>query len=160
MGHTRIAVPATANEARWTNLAPGAIATASSSDHKDVRNIINRRAKTEASFENWRSQAGQPSNGQWLQLTFPVPIDVASVRLYGPAGDGLVRNALVQLFSDSSATSLAASAPSGPILEGGTDVGFQVVRAMAVRVTFIDVTGAQATLAEVEVIAAGAPVDQ
>jgi hypothetical protein len=31
---------------------------------------------------------------------------------------------------------------------------------MAVRVTFIDVTGAQATLAEVEVIAAGAPVDQ
>ncbi|MCC7035525.1 MAG: PD40 domain-containing protein [Acidobacteria bacterium] len=155
MGHTLIPVPATSEAARWTNLAPGATTTASSGSGS--RSLINRRAHTEGSFDYWRSQSGQSPTNQWVQLTFPVSVYVRTVRLWGASDLSTVGNTTVQVFSDPSATSLAAQAASGPVADGGTDVGFADVPARAVRVVFSQVTGAQASLAEIEVIAAGGP---
>jgi hypothetical protein len=57
-GHTLIPVPATAEAARWTNLAPGAVVTASSTGGGGVDSLINRRAQSDNDFDHWRSQAG------------------------------------------------------------------------------------------------------
>ena len=46
-------------------------------------------------------------------------------------------------------------AASGSIADVGTNVAFADVPARSVRVTFTQVTGSQASLAEIEVIAAG-----
>jgi hypothetical protein len=157
MGHTRIAVPPTAEAARWTNLAPGAVVTASSSGGGDVSHLINRRARTEGSFDHWRSQEGLAPSSQWVQLTFPVPIHVRTVRLYGAGAIGPVLEATVQLFSDAGATDVAAQAASGALADEGTNVPFADVPARAVRIAFAEVEGPLASLAEIEVIAAGGP---
>ena len=150
MGHTLIPVPATAEAARWTNLAPGATPTASSGS--SVGRLIDRRARTEASFEHWRSQT---ATGQWVQLTFPVAVTVRTVRLYGASAVSTVGTATVQLYADPGATVGVAQAASGAVADGGTNVAFADVPARAVRVLFSQVSGAQASLAEIEVIAAG-----
>jgi hypothetical protein len=155
MGHTRIAVPATATAARWTNLAPGALVTASSTGAGYTRNLVNRRARTEGSFEHWKSATGQAATAQWVQLTFPVPVHVRTVRLWSASGS-TVKATTVRLYSDASATTLVGESPSGAPSAGGTDVGFADVVSRAVRVHFTAVDGAEASLAEVEVISAGA----
>ena len=150
MGHTLIPVPATAEAARWTNLSPGATPTASSGS--GVGRLIDRRARTEATFEHWRSQS---ATGQWVQLTFPVSVAVRTVRLYGASEVSTVGNATVQLYADPAATVGVAQAASGAVADGGTNVAFADVPARAVRVWFSQVSGTQASLAEIEVIAAG-----
>ncbi|HUU33158.1 MAG TPA: hypothetical protein VMW48_03785, partial [Vicinamibacterales bacterium] len=79
-GHTLIPVPATAEAARWTNLAPGAVVTASSGTD-GVSGLVDRRALTVDTSQHWRSQAGLTPRGQWVQLTFPVTVSVRTVRL-------------------------------------------------------------------------------
>ena len=150
MGHTLIPVPATAEAARWTNLSPGSMPTASSGS--GVERLIDRRARTEAAFEHWRSET---ATGQWVQLTFPVAVTVRTVRLYGASAVSTIGTALVQLYADPAATVGVAQAASGAVADGGTDVAFADVTARAVRVWFSQVGGDQASLAEIEVIAAG-----
>jgi len=156
-GHTLIPVPATPEDARWTNLAPGASVTASSSDANSLTSLTNRRARTEPTFEHWQSQQGLDPRAQWVQLTFPAPVQVRNVRLYDPSGSISIGNATVRLYADTVGATLAAQADSGVLSEGGTDVVFSDVPARVVRVEFRDVQGTQASLAEIEVIASGAP---
>ncbi|MCC6751810.1 MAG: PD40 domain-containing protein [Deltaproteobacteria bacterium] len=164
VGHTMIAVPATDEEARWTNLAPGA-APSSSSRHAAVPNdhgLNDRRVRTGRGGDarHWYSAAGQ-TQGQWVELSFPVPVTVRRVRLYGPptgAGRTVVVSAATVVVS--SAGQELARGAAGPVAVAGTDVLFSDVKARTVRVFLDKVSGtfngvAVAGLGEVEVIARG-----
>jgi hypothetical protein len=167
-GHSMIPVPAEAEAALWTNLAPGAEITVSSS-HKNVRNhlgLIDLRVLNGDQSDYWRTARDQSPNGQWVQLTFPVPVTVRAVRLYNPreGGDAAsnlqVQNTTVRLFDDLAATNELAQATSGPLSVSGTDVVFDEVKARVVRIEVDIVTGTfygdhVASFAEVEVIARG-----
>ena len=113
----------------------------------------------------WVSASGQTQN-QWVELVFPVPVTVRTVRLYNPRTGGeanssiQVSGATVRLYSDAGATQQVASATAGQLTVTGTDVAFADVRARVVRVEITGVSGtfygAQvAGLAEIEVIARG-----
>ncbi|HWQ11396.1 MAG TPA: hypothetical protein VNL77_01280 [Roseiflexaceae bacterium] len=163
-GHTLIPLPATAEEAQWSNLAPGAQVTVSSAfDPAYVRGLVDRRVMKGEVWRYWRSAAGQ-SAGQWAQLTFPVPVTVRQIRLYNPRSepgtDLQVRRATVRLFSDAAGTVEVARQTVGPLSVLGTAVNIGDVRARVVRVEIDEVSGRVdgvpcASLAEIEVIARG-----
>lgn len=156
-GHTLIPVPATAEEARFTNLAPGAAVTLSSQEsnsNSGPNRLIDRRARTEAFFQHWRSAPGTAAEGQWVHLAFPVDIEVRTVRLY-EASNSTIRSVRIRLYSDAAGTREITSAIGGALNRDGVDIPFSDVAARSVRVEFTDVAEAQASLAEVEVIAAG-----
>jgi hypothetical protein len=152
-GHTLIPVPPTDEDAKWTNLSPGA--TVSVSSGSSASRLVDRRARTVSSSEHWRSASGQTPTTQWVQLTFPVQVAVRNVRLWGPGGGVSVGNAVVQLYADAAASVGLAQASSGQVVDSGTNVAFADVTARSVRVSFSQVSGAQASLAEIEVIGAG-----
>ncbi len=165
-GHTQIPVPLNREEAQWTNLAPGAHVTVSSSrDSRCHSGLIDRQVMKGKIRSYWTSTPGQASN-QWVKLTFPVPVTVRTVRLYNPRqGEEVscsvsVNEARVRLFSDASGNSEVAARASGRLSATGTDVHFNDTVAQVVQVDITDVTGtlegfAVASLAEVEVIASG-----
>jgi len=69
-GHTMIPVPASDEAAQWTNLAPGATVSVSSTANPDIPNGLNDRLVLKGSIGRyWHSAADQPANGQWAQLT-------------------------------------------------------------------------------------------
>ena len=114
----------------------------------------------------WRSHPEADPKDQWVQLAFPVPVTVRTVRLYNPRfGDEAqsttqVEAATVVLYSDRAATQEVARQSVGALAVSGTDVAFADVYARAVRVIVNEVTGTfegneVACLAEVEVIARG-----
>jgi hypothetical protein len=101
-----------------------------------------------------------------VQLTFPVPVTVRTVRLYNPRqGDEAQSTLQVQattviLYSDAGAIQEVARQSSGPLAVSGTDVVFADLKVRAVRVVVDGVSGkfedlVVASLAEVEVIARG-----
>lgn len=165
-GHTMIPIPANRADARWSNLAPGAaIAVSSTRDPNQNRAITDRRVRKSESYRHWTSTRGQAA-GQWIDLAFPVPVQVRTIRLYNippdPVGntDLVVTSTRVTLFRDLGASIVAATALSGPVSVSGTEVAFSDVAARVVRVNLDTVTGVfegarVAGLAEVEVIAAG-----
>ena len=163
-GHTLIPVPANPADAQWTNLAPGATVTYSSL-HTSLPNgngAVDRKVKLQVAYNDhhrfWLSRQGQNSNSQWLQLTFPVPVTVRTIRLYDmPASESNVNvnNTTVKLYSDAAGTDQVASKTSGVLSENGTNVTFSDVPARVVRIEFTSVSGSTAGLAEVEVIARG-----
>lgn len=161
-GHSMIPVPENLEDAKWTNLAPGASISVSSSSNSspDNNGLIDRRVHMEVAYNNfikyWLSKPGQDPNRQWVELTFPVPVTIRVVRLYNiPKSDSdiQINNATVRLFSDVGATQEVASQNSGMLSEWGTDVTFDQVQAYVVRIEFTSVSGYAAGLAEVEVIA-------
>ena len=158
-GHTMISVPSPA-DAQWTNLATGATVTVSSTGGGSSKGINDRRVKTTASGaapRYWVSQSGSPAT-QWVQLTFPVPVTVRTVRLYNPAASDSgvkVLDATVRLFSDANGTVEVANKNSGALSDAGTNVAFNEVVARVVRIQFTSVNGNAAALGEVEVIARG-----
>jgi hypothetical protein len=161
-GHTLIPVPANPEDALWTNLAPGAAVTVSSQDSSlpNSKGLTDRRVKLQIPIDKytkyWISTSGQDPNTQWVQLTFPVPVTVRTVRLYNiPAADSpiKVQAATVKLFSDTGGTNLVGSNTSGALSENGTNVSFNDITARVVRVEMSSVSGSAAALAEVEVIA-------
>lgn len=166
-GHTMIPVPASDEEAKWSNLAPGAsLRVSSARDVAQVRALVDRRARTGEVWRTWTSADGQPQDGQWVELLFPVPVRVRAVRLWNPrfgdeAGSTIqVHAATVALFADEAASAPLAAAPAAALSPDGTDVPFADVRARRVRVVLDDVSGrfygmSVAALAEVEVIARG-----
>lgn len=169
-GHSMMPVPPPGQEeqALWTNLATGAQVTVSSArDPRYNAGINDRRVLTGEIWRYWTSAPGQPADGQWVQLTFPVPVTVRTVRLYGPRqgeearSSLLVRQATVQLFADTGATQQVGGTKTvNAVAVLGTDVPFSDLRARVVRVRLDDVEGtfygAQvASLAEIEVIASG-----
>lgn len=163
-GHSMIPVPDNPEDAKWTNLAPGAVTTVSSlhPDLSDTDGLTDRVARTGIGIErHWLSNPNQNPNGQWVQLTFPVPVTVRTVRLYNrPEGSIQVHNATVRLFSDAAVTNEVASKTSASLSKLGTEVGFNDVRVRVVRIEINNITGTYqdqpvAGLSEVEVIARG-----
>ncbi|HXF86303.1 MAG TPA: S-layer homology domain-containing protein [Anaerolineales bacterium] len=160
-GHTMIPVPANPADAQWTNLAPGATVTVSSTSNGSPNGINDRRLRMDLPYENsqkfWISNSGNLT-AQWVKLTFPVPVTVRIVRLYNiPSTDSSIRilNTTVKLYSDEAGTVQVASKTSGALSENGTDVVFNNVLARAVRIEFTSANGSTAALGEVEVIARG-----
>lgn len=165
-GHTQIAVPGSDEEAKFSNLAPGAAVSVSSTrDAEQNSGVIDRRAKKGEIWRYWTSAQDQV-DGQWVTLTFPVPVTVRAVRLHGPRpGDEadsslVVKAATVRLFSDEDGLNEVAAEPVGQVSEDGTDVATGDVMARVVRVELDEVDGTfygmkVAGLAEIEVIARG-----
>jgi hypothetical protein len=161
-----IPVPANPLDAQWTNLAPSASVTVSSTrDASSNRGVIDRRVLKDSITRYWTSAPGQKAN-QWVLLSFPVPIDVRAVRLYNPrqgdtANSSLqVLSTVVELCADAACSVVAASTTTGALAVTGTLASFQDVQARAVRVRIGSMSGtffgAQAAgLAEIEVIARG-----
>lgn len=159
-GHTMIPVPSNPADAQWTNLATGATVTVSSTGSGSSKGINDRRVKRNTSNNGtryWVSQSGSP-NTQWVQLTFPVPVTVRTVRLYNPASaDSAVKvlDTTVRLFSDAAGKVEVANKNSGALTDTGTNVNFSDVLTRVVRIQFNSVNGTAAALGEVEVIARG-----
>jgi hypothetical protein len=166
-GHSMMTVPANDADAQWSNLAPGAQVTVSSSrDPNYDEGVIDRRVMKGEIWRYWTSSSSQSQNGQWVKLSFGVPISVRKVRLYNPRqGDEAnssiaVKNATVCLYANSSSTTPLACKSVGTLSVLGTDVAFADVKARVVRVTLDSVAGTFygmriASLAEIEVVARG-----
>jgi hypothetical protein len=164
-GHSMMPVPSNRVEARWTNLAPGARVTVSSSrDARYNNGLIDRRVMKGEIWRYWTSAAGQ-ATGQWAQLDFAVPITVRKVRLYNPrqgdeANSSLqVKGTVVRLY-DAAGNELA-SRTTGALSVLGTDVAFSDVPGVrSVRVEIGETSGTfygirLASLAEIEVVGSG-----
>jgi len=164
IGHTMMTVPADDAEARWTNLAPGAQVTVSSTrDANQNGGLTDRRVMKGELWRYWASASGQRAN-QWVRLVFPVPIAVRSVRLYNPRTDTnssiQVQSATVQVCADAACTTAVATGATGPLATAGTSVALGEAVGRAVMVRIGTVTGtfygmSVASLAEVEVIGRG-----
>jgi PKD repeat protein len=160
-GHTMIPVPQSDEEAKWSNLAPSADILYSSSGGPWFDGIINRKVRTGDIWDTWYS-ATDNVRSQWIELVFPEPVAVRTVRLYNVRftdGSTLqVHNATVRLGSLNS-SDWVASASAGELSISGTEVSFPEVAAQRVRVEIDSVTGVNysglnvAGLAEIEVIA-------
>jgi hypothetical protein len=174
-GHSMLDFVANIKETVFTNLATGAVASASSSaSGVTPAALIDRRAAKSRIADFWRSAPGLAS-GQWVELRFPVPVVVRTVRLYGPrqsdGSDGEAPSSLrvldgaVTLLRDSPLGSQSvAFQRTGELSPLGTDVPFPLVTIDAVRFEFGRVSGTingalAASLAEIEVIARGAMPD-
>ncbi len=167
-GHTLIPLPPNREVAKWSNLAPGASVTVSSSrDPAQDRGVIDRRVMKGEIWRYWNSAPGEPANGQWVRLSFPVPVRVRTVRLFNPRfGDEAnstlqVHAATVRLFADPGATQqIASQSITQDLAVTGTDVPFADLLARAVEVEVDAITGTfygipLASLAEVEVVGRG-----
>ena len=165
IGHSMIPVPERDEDAAWTNLAPGATVSASSSRSNDVLAGLNdRRALKADASRIWSSQPGASRAGQWVKLAFPVPVTIRTVRLYAPPqgvgrSDLAILEARVTLLDERDG--LVGSSQTGPVRAEGTDLSFDNVTARSVRIEFRQLSGSflgsnVAALAEVEVIARGA----
>ncbi len=161
-GHTMIPVPESDEAAKWSNLAPGASISASSSRNTPWNEgLIDRKVMKGSIWRTWASAPGA-TVGQWVELTFPEPVTVRTVRLHNirfQQGSTLrVEDATVRLGFPGT-NEWVASGRSGEVLETGTDVEFPDVRAQRVRVEIGAVSGRTSdgyelvSLAEVEVIA-------
>lgn len=166
-GHSLLPVPA---DPRWTNLATGArVSVSSTADPSTNQGLNDRRVMTGSFLDYWRSAPGQ-ATGQWVELTFPVPVTVRTVRLYNPRVDQdvygnqcnvQVLGATVRLYADTGATSELANQTVGTLTTAGVDATFaDVPNVRVVRVEIGATTGTfngepAASLAEIEVIAHG-----
>ena len=159
-----IEVPTNDADALFSNVAPSAaVAVSSSRAANQNRGRGAREVMTGEIWRYWNSANGQ-TQGQWVQLTFPVPVTVRTVRLYNPrSGDEAnsslqVQGTNVRLYSDAGATQQVAAQSSGALAVTGTNVAFNDVKARVVRVEITGMSGTfygsqLAGLAEVEVIA-------
>ncbi|MFD2569271.1 T9SS type A sorting domain-containing protein [Spirosoma soli] len=182
-GHTMLPIPEGREDQIFSNLAPGADVSVSSSLVDGTRNharyvasLIDRKVNTvpnENAYKIWTSASGQTRN-QWVQLTFKVPIWVKKVRLYDVKTTNSVASqinrATVRLYADAAATDLITSQEvTGPLGVKGEEVVLtthsgKAVKAQAVRVDLHDGTGRLfqhtiISLGEIEVIASAGDPD-
>jgi hypothetical protein len=134
-----IPVPGTDADAQWSNLAPGAqVSVSSSRDAKYNRGLIDRQVTKGEIWRYWTSDPSQTASGQWVQLTFPAPVTMRTVRLYNPRpGDEansslLAGGATVRLYSDAGSQQIASQS-AGPLSLIGTGVSFSDMKARVVR---------------------------
>ena len=166
IGHTMIQVPANPADAAWTNVAPGAQVSVSSNRADDgSRWLTDRRVNKAPPGQVWSSSPSLSGRGQWIQLVFPVPVRVRTVRLYAPSPGGAAQSTLeisdstVRLLDDDHGAE-RASRQTGILSPSGTDVTFDDVVARVVRVEFSQLKGrfynaSVAALSEIEVIGRG-----
>jgi hypothetical protein len=169
-GHSMIPVPADVRAAAWSNLAPGAAITVSSTrDAARNEGLTDLLVREGERSRYWTSRTSE-ARGQWVQLTFPVRVAVRTVRLYNPVTGGepnssvVVRDATVRLFSDPEGRAQVGQQLTGPLSPDGTDVAFPDLAVRTVRVEITQVAGTfygaeVASLAEVEVIGKGLEID-
>jgi hypothetical protein len=165
-GHSMLPAPGNDADAAWSNLAPGAsVSVSSSRDPEYNSGVIDRQVMKGEIWKYWTSATGQQSN-QWVKLTFPVPVSVRKVRLYNPRpGDEAnstlqVQSTTVHLYSDAGGTVEVGNKTSGPLSVSGTDVDFADVKVRVVKVDITGMTGTfyganVASIAEIEVLARG-----
>ncbi len=163
-GHTMIPLPDNREDALWTNLAPGAqVSVSSTRDENRNRGVVDRWQMKGRLQNYWSSAYGQTQN-QWVKLTFQVPVSVRTVRLYNPRQEDdssiQVNRATITLFSDENGTVEVGRQTVGALSVYGTDVDFDDTVARVVMVEINDVTGLffgkpAASLGEIEVIARG-----
>ena len=167
-GHSMLPVPANDADAQWTNLAPSAAVLVSSTRDPALNEGLTDRLASKGSIGRyWNSDPNQPANGQWLQLTFPVPISVRTVRLYNPRfgeaerANVQIHRVTVHVYSDAAGTIEVGHATlQQDLAVTGTDITFADIQARVVKVVLDNVTGTLdgktvAALAEIEVIARG-----
>jgi hypothetical protein len=156
-------IPVPANDA--DALFCASVTVSSTRDAKQNAGLIDRKVQLGEIWRYWASESGK-ATGQWVALTFPVPVTVRKVRLYNPRQGGeanssiQVTGATVRLYSDAGATQEVAHDAASGLSVSGTDVGFSDVKARVVRVEIGSTTGTfygakVASLAEIEVIARG-----
>jgi hypothetical protein len=165
-----IPVPASGEDAKWTNLAPGAsLVVSSTRDARYDGGLIDRHVQKGEIWRYWTSQPGR-SDGEWVELAFAVPVTIRSLVLYNPRqGDEAnctvrVNRSTVRIYTQPGDTTPAYTTGTGVLSVEGTSVPVPDVVARKVRITIDDVSGtfygAQvASLAEVEVIARGGQDD-
>ncbi|MCB1021944.1 MAG: discoidin domain-containing protein [Acidobacteria bacterium] len=158
-GHTQIPVPATDEEAKWSNLAPGAeLRVSSTRDSTAIKGLTDRKVQRGDPYEYWTASGTQ---GEWVELTFPEAVTVRTVRLYSPrtntGANMQIQSATVRVGPSSG--NWTATQTTGALSESGVDATFAEVQAQVVRVELGAVSGRlhdgspNASLAEVEVIA-------
>jgi hypothetical protein len=178
-GHTLIEIPSDEDDIAFSNLAPGASVTLSSVADAMMQeamelSIVNRKVvKDPDAYYQWRSDPEAEQDGQWVQLTFPVPIDVREIVLWnqlqapdaGNATDIRINEATVVLFADAAAEEELGRVSSSDVAVSGpsrVDVS-SVEQPAGVRVVSVlldDVEGRMygrpsSSIGEVEVIARG-----
>ena len=160
-GHSAIAVPATASEAEWTNVAPGARVTASTEQRgtPGAAAAVDRRTRGEPDQVGWIADGG---TGEWLRLEFPVPVEARAAVLYGlrgrtkEGGPLVVKRAELVLFANGRELRRVPVAreisPDGTRVElGGARIDALEFRPLAIEGKFRGRT--LAALAEIETIA-------
>lgn len=165
-GHSMMPVPASAEEASWSNLAPGAAVTVSSAREPTmIPALVDRRVHVGDGNRVWIT-APNGTDHAWALLVFPAPISVRTVRLYDLPSDATpgsilrVEQASVIVYADAAGSTEVARMRVGPLSDSGVDVSFSDVRGRSLRIVIDDAIGQHhgqpATgLAEVEVIARG-----
>lgn len=166
-GHTMIPIPSDPEAIRYTNLAPGArLHFSSVLDSAFMGTVVDRKVrKTEQPASIWTSAPDQ-TEGQWVQLSFPVPIWVRAVKLYDPKQDpgtmtGRVHKATIKLYADESAQQLLRTETINQNLtQDGQLLSFTDEKVRSIRVYLDSVSGRRfhqniATIGEIEVIASG-----
>jgi hypothetical protein len=160
-------------DAAWSNLAPGAGVNVSSTDTNPAQDgltaspssLNDRLQQRQYVAQYWRSAPGQVT-GQWVTLTFPVPVTVRTVRLYNPlpesgAGQGSIQMQGATVTLQGAAGNALATGTAGVLSTAGTDVAFaDVPNVTTVRIDLGGVTGSfegrsEDSLGEIEVIAHG-----
>lgn len=159
-GHSTIPVPQTAEELFFTNLAPGASITASSSMNAPGY-AIDRKNFT-AQGKHWFSAENANPNEQWLKLKWLVPIHAKEIVLHNvPKGFNVNINSVqVSLYSDSAGTNtIFSQSIIGPLSDTGTVLSLpEILKIQSMRVEFLECTGGIyhwdcATIGDIEVIA-------
>ena len=160
-GHSAIPVPESGGIAEWTNVAPGAVTTASSEQRgtPGAAAAVDRRTRGEPAEVGWVADG---EAGEWLRLEFPAAIEARAAVLYGMRGrtkEGgpiVVKRSELVLFAGGRELRRVpvarAISPDGTRVElGGARIDALEFRPLAIEGKFR--ARALAALAEIETIA-------
>jgi hypothetical protein len=145
LGHSLLPVPNNSESASWTNLAPSSAVTASGPG-ADPRAMVDRRARGAAARMEW----GGAGAGSWLRLSWPAPVEVREVALYGtgPACDAILERDGAAVATLAVAR-LAARGTRLPCAPTRVDAIRIRPRERGVSLTEVEVTGRPAAPGEV-----------
>ncbi len=170
IGHSMLEVPKNGEIAEWFNAAPSAAVTASSAlgSGNDklfaARNVVDRQARVGGDSVIW---AAAEEKEPWVELRWPIPIEVREFVLYNiphrpSEGTALnVHNCKILLYYHG--TEIAAIPVVGPLKTSGTAISVRPTKINAARITITKFFGnirhrPVAGLAEVETIARLLPI--
>lgn len=158
-GHSLLKVPDDPETLYFTNLAPGAKVTASST-FNNAYYLVDRRVKNAQT--HWTADEGN-THGQWVTLQFEVPVWARQVVLYNPPPTSGVtarlHQATLKFFADTTFTQLVYETKvSTGIDELGKSISIPITKMQALRIELDSTSGGMyhwqaAGFAEVELIA-------